>query len=209
MLLFHFGTHCIVTFGRMNLFAVALAFSSFNNDGFASVQSNTFLSQLQPWPSFHLLRILIPLLPLLFHLSTYLLYGLYKHPTCNKAILLIVPQALRVPKPAHFCSRVCSWSRSVMLSLFLHSFWWAAGFGHGFKPASGTDLEVAECWVLTAALFALGQHRPLVSQVPVRQQNKCGFFSFNLSLFSFSYFTMTAATKESSSRSPEEHGKQN
>lgn len=128
MLLFHFGTHCIVTLGRMNLLAVALAFSSFNSDGFASIQSNTLLSQLQPWPSFHLLRILIPLWPLLFHLNTCLVYGLYRHPLYNKAILFLVPQALRVPKPAHFCSRVCSWSSSHGIS-FLHSFWWAAGFG--------------------------------------------------------------------------------
>lgn len=112
-----------VTLRRMNLFAVAVAFSSFNSAWFANIQSNTFLSQLQPWPSFHLLRILIPLLPLLFHLNTYL------YPTDNKAILVIVSQAQRVPKPAHFCSRVCSWSISVMSSLFLHSFWWAAGFG--------------------------------------------------------------------------------
>lgn len=127
----------------MNLFAVALAFSSFNFDGFASIRSNTFLSQLQPWPSFHLLRILIPL-PLLFHLNTYPVCGLYRYPILNKAILFIVPQALTVLKPAHFCCRVCRWSSSVKLSLFLHSFWWAAGMQwHGCKPASGTDLEPA------------------------------------------------------------------
>lgn len=136
VLFFHFGTHCTVTLGRMNLYAVALAFSSFNSDGFASIQSNTFLARLQPWPSFHLLRILISLLPLLFHLNTSLVYGLYRHPIYHKAILFIVPQALRMPKPGHFCSRVCSWSRSVMLSLFLHSFWWAAGFGMAWLQTS-------------------------------------------------------------------------
>ena len=117
-----------MTLRRMNLFAVSLAFSSFNNDRFASSQSNTFLSRLQPWPSFHLLRFLIPLLPLLLHLNVYVVYGLYRDPIYNKAILFTFPQALRTPKPGHFCSRVRSRSSSVMPSLFLHSFWLAAGF---------------------------------------------------------------------------------
>lgn len=136
MLLFHFGSHRIVSLGRTNLFAVDLALSSLNSDGFASIQSNTFLSQLQPWPSFHLLRILIPLWPLLFHLNTSLVYGLYRHPVYSKASVFIVPWALRVPKPAHFCSRVCSWSSSVVSSLFLHSFWWAPGFGMAWLQSS-------------------------------------------------------------------------
>lgn len=119
---------CIVNLRRMNLFAASLAFSSFSNDRFASSQSNTFLSQLQPWPSFHLLRLPIPLLSLLFHLNASPVYGLYRDPIYNKAILFAFPQALRTPKPGHFCSRVRSRSSSVMPSLFLHSFWLAAGF---------------------------------------------------------------------------------
>lgn len=143
-----------VTLGRKNLFAVALACRCFNSEEFVNIQSNTFLSQLQPWPSFHLLRILIPLLPLLFHLNTYLVYGLYRHPIYNKAILFIVPRALRVPKPAHFCSRVCSWSSSVLLSLSYMAFGGQLALGwHSCKPASGTDLEPA--WVLDATSCSL------------------------------------------------------
>lgn len=57
---------------------------------------------------------------------------------------------------------------------------------HDYKPARSTELELA--WVLTAALSALVQHRPLVSQFSMRQQNKCRLFSSNRSLFSFSSY---------------------
>lgn len=73
---------------------------------------------------------------LLFHLNTYPVCGLYRCPILNKAILFIVPQALRVLKPAHFCCRVCRWSSSVKLSVFLHSFWWAAGFAMAWLQIS-------------------------------------------------------------------------